>query len=572
MENRKGLQKRYILLAVILLPIILYWLFANSLIKAFLQKQLSQSHGAEVNIASVDHGLFPARITLQDIQMTDPAKPTHNKVSIVKASADVDVIALLSNQVLVEELAIVDMSFGQKRLSEGFVLTQPESQFNFNQWLEQQAEDAPSVDDILAKSPLKTTAAIADAKSTYEKYGDGLKEDFDALPNKEKIAQYKKEIEALKDTDYRNPEALLKAKETLAKLKDDMLADKEAITAFSEKAKAASGELQASVSALKTAPAEDYDLLKGLVAGDQQAIEAVTLSVFGEQAAAYTQYITAAVQMVGPMLGGESVQTQEDTTPSDPMQLLIKKAKVSVNWEGERVESEWDNITNAHTVFGNPTTFLFKGAGEKLANFTSNGSLWVDEQGLDAQQTWELLGAGLQNLALSDSQRFSASITDAVLNTIGSVQVTDNQLSGSSKIDLTSLAMEAAGNDKLTSIIADTLGDLTELDMQIDLDGSITAPGFKLTSDLDSMIAQAAVGQLGEAQQAKLNELQQKLNGMAAEQLGTNGEQLADINGLLGAAQSDSGELDELLQAQLTNVIEKEKDKLINKLFNKLNN
>ena len=568
MENRKGLQKRYILLAIILVPVVLYWLFANAIIKSFLEKQLSQSHGAEVNIGSLDHGLFPAKIMLSDIQMTDPAKPTHNKVTVVEAKADVDVMALLSNQVLVDELSIVDIAFDQVRQSEGFALVQPESKFNFNQWLEQQSESAPSVDDVLAKSPLKTTAAIADAKATYDKYGSGLKDDYDALPNKDKMAYYKQEVESLKNTDYKNPQALLEAKEKLSKLKEEMLADKENIAAFSEKAKSASAELSQSVEALKTAPAQDYDLLKGLVAGDQQAIETVTLSVFGEQAAAYTQYITAAVQMVGPMLGGESVESTPDDSAKDPMQLLIRKANVSLNWQGERVESKWENITNAHTIFGNPTTFMFKGAGEKLANFTSNGQLWIDESGLDAEQTWELLGAGLENLALSDTDRFSATISSALLNTLGNVKVVDNQLSGSSEIDLTSLAMQAAGNDKLTSIIADTLSGLSELDMVVDLDGTITAPGFKLSSDLDSKIAQAAVGQLGQEQQAKLNELQQKLNGMASEQLGANGSQLADINGLIGAANSDSGQLDELLNAQLTNLVEQQKDKLLKKLFN----
>lgn len=571
-DNRKGLRKRYVLLASVLVLIAAYFLFANTIIKSILEKQLSQSNGAEVNIGSVSHGLMPVRITLNDIQMTDAAKPEFNKVFVHKASADIDITALMSNQVIVDELALVDMTFGTQRLSPGYVLAVPESTFNFDQWLAQKAEEAPSVDDVLASSPLKTTAAIADAKDTYETYGPGLKEDYKALPNKDKFEYYKKEIEAIKNTNYKDPQALLEAKEKLETLKQEMLEDKEKVSAFTEKAKLAQSALSESVEALKTAPAEDYDLLKGLVAGDAQAIEQVTLAVFGEEAAQYTQYVTAAVQMLAPMLSGDSSTASEETAPSDPMQILIRKANVSVNWEGERISSVWENITNMHTVFGSPTTFTFSGAGEKLANFASNGQFWIDEEGIDASQQWQLDNAAINDVAVADDERFSATISKALLSSVGSLNIENNALKGSSDVNLSSLAMLAKGDDDITRTIASTLEGLNDLSMKIDLDGSVTAPGFGLSSDLDQQMMQAAMSQLSAGQQDKLDELNNKLNAMASEQLGANDAQLVDITSLLSAAQGDSATLDELLASQLDNLVEKEKDKLLNKLFNKLKN
>ena len=68
----------------------------------------------------------------------------------------------------------------------------------------------------------------------------------------------------------------------------------------------------------------------------------------------------------------------------------------------------------------------------------------------------------------------------------------------------------------------------------------------------------------------KLSELKSKLNAKVAGQLGQSGEQLASVDALLSAAQGDSESLNELLKAQMSNALDKKKDKLLNKLSDKL--
>ncbi|HBA58991.1 MAG TPA: TIGR03545 family protein, partial [Alteromonas macleodii] len=133
--------------------------------------------------------------------------------------------------------------------------------------------------------------AIENAKSAYETYGKGLKDDYESLPDKSRIEYYKTQVAQLKETNYKDPQALVQAKSSFDKLKEEMQADRALISNFTEKASDAKQALSESVEALKKAPQEDYALLKGVIAGDQAALSQVTYFVFGDKAAEYTEYL-----------------------------------------------------------------------------------------------------------------------------------------------------------------------------------------------------------------------------------------------------------------------------------------
>ena len=100
--------------------------------------------------------------------------------------------------------------------------------------------------------------------------------------------------------------------------------------------------------------------------------------------------------------------------------------------------------------------------------------------------------------------------------------------------------------------------------------GSLTNPSIRVRSDLDKKMLQALTSGLTGNTSGKLAELKSKLNAKVAQQLGKTGEQLESIDPLLAAAQGNSDSLNELLKAKMTNEIDKNKDKLLNKLGDKL--
>lgn len=545
---------------------VVYFVFANSIIKAVLESKLGESYGAEVNIDDFDHTLFPTTVTITGISLTNPTKPSHNQVFVGTANADVELAPLLKDQVIVNNLNLLEVQFDTERASPGEVYRVPERSLSFDE-IKAKAKDAvPSVDELLARNPLKTTAAVEQARATYETYGEGLKADYEALPDKSRIDYYKAQVEQLKNTDFKDPQALVQAKSAFDKLKEEMMADKAMISDFTEKASTAKTALSESVQALKNAPKEDYALLKGVIAGDQAALSQVTYFVFGDKAAEYTEYLMAAMQIVMPLIQGE----EKSEAPADIPSILVKEANVSVLWQNESITSKWNNITNVHEVFGNPTTFTIEAAGNMLKEFTSSGEFWIDSNGVDASQVWQLAGVNMQNIPFSGNEALNAVLKTALMKTNGSMKVTDNMLSGTGEVDLQQLVMEATGTSDITSAIASALQTLTSLNMTMLLDGTLSNPGFNLKSDLDNKLAKAALGQLTASQQDKLDELNSKLNSMIGNQQSLLSGELVDVNSMISAAQGDSTALQELLEAQLNNVVEQQKNKLFDKLKSKL--
>ncbi|GGF85146.1 TIGR03545 family protein [Alteromonas lipolytica] len=554
---------------IVLTPICLYWLFADMVIKPVLEAQLTQAHGAEVNIGQFEHHLFPPQIDITDVSFTDPAHPESNQLVVGKLSGDVELLPLLSNQLIMDQLELLNVAFNQPRATPGKVLRQPEGQ-SFNDLLTEAKESLPSVDDLLARSPLKTTAAVEDARQAYDTYAVDLKQQYATLPDKARLEHYKSEINKLKATDFKNPAELLKAKETFDSLKQEIRADKQKITDFKDKASEARQALSSSLSALREAPKQDYALLKGVYAGDHAALSQLTEAVFGEKAAQYNRYLFSAFDLVIPLLHGTAEAAPEENEPAGPpLEVLVKKANISINWQDTLLTGDWKNITNMHSVFGNPTTFLLNAAANGAQTFTTQGEFFIDEAGLDASQTWQIAGLLLDSINLSNNERLDASIKSALLATTGALKITDNHLDGTGKIDLTELAMSASGNDHITRIIANLLDSLQQLDIIMNVGGTLSAPDFGFSSDLDSQLASAALTTLSESQQDKLTELNSKLQGLVGEQDDTMASELGNLAALLKASQEDEAALQELLQAKLKSVVEQQKDKLLDKLFNK---
>ena len=544
---------------------LVYFLFANTIIKLVLESKLGESYGAEVNIAEFDHSLFPTTVTLKGIALTNPTKPTHNQVLVGEANADVALAPLLDDEVIVNELNLLDVQFDTERASTGEVYRVPERSLSFDEIKSKAQEAVPSVDELLERNPLKTTAAIENAKAAYETYGEGLKTDYGNLPDKSRIDYYKTQVTQLKETNYQDPQALLQAKSAFDQLKEEMSADRARIADFTSKASNAKRELTEAISALKSAPQEDYALLKGVIAGDQAALSQVTYFVFGDKAAEYTEYLMSAMQIVMPLIQGEEKSEAPTETPS----ILVREANVSVLWQNEAITSKWNNITNVHEVFGNPTTFSIEAAGDLLKSFTSSGEFWIDSSGVDASQVWSLAGVNMSNVAFSGNDTLDAVLTSALMTTTGSMKVTDNTLTGTGDVDLQDLVMEATGSSDVTSAIANALQSLSSLSMTMLLDGTLSNPNFNIKSDLDNKLAQAALSQLTASQQDKLDELNNKLNSMISNEQALLSGELVDVNSMLSAAQGDSEALQALLQTQLNSVVEQQKNKLFDKLKGK---
>lgn len=551
------------------LVLILYFGFANTLLKNVAQSSLGQASGAEVNIDKVTHSIFPFGITLTQVQATDNANPMRNKLAISLVKADVKLMSLLDKKLIIEELIVQDIEFDTERENEGEVYIQPDAQTS--SFVFPSLQDLPSVDEILAKSPLKTTAAVAEAKTVVERYQQPLSQQYASLPNKEKLKSYAERLKALNETDYKNPLELANANKEFNQIKRSVEEEKAKVTQFIDLAKEARKASSDAVNALKTAPQEDYELLKGLVAGDAAAIGQVTQHLFGEKAKIYTQTLLIAIDMLG---GKEASTVEEDAVDDGLPNVWIKKAAMNIKWHGEKIESNWQNITDQHARVGKPTTFLIDSSkANNWSKIALNGSFEILAGKVNSVQSWNIQELVLNSIALvpeGAKQTLNALLESGLLASAGELKIVDNELSGSSKFDLSALKLKASGETDLSSAMAEIISGLSELNLTANFAGSLTKPSIRVKSDLDKKMLQALTSGLTDNTSGKLGELKSKLNARVAEQLGKTGEQFESIDPLLAAAQGNSDSLNELLKSQMTNEIDKNKDKLLNKLGDKL--
>ena len=551
----------------------------DRIVKYAIESTASQAVGAEVNVGEVSHRFSPFGFTLSKIEITDPSAPENNQLQIGSASAEVDLLPFVMGKVIIDELILDEVLFQQPRRTPGKVFRAP-GETVIDQFAPEDIE-LPSVDEILAKSPLKTTQAAEQAQAAYQQHKDAVSQAYAALPDKAQLKEYQARLKALRETDYKDPAALVKAKQEFEQIKAQLTEEKQKFDTFQQTLSDAKADLTPKIAALRAAPGEDYDLLKGLVAGDAAAFGDITEAVFGHQARKWSDTLFSALDIVGPMLAKRKQEQQEAVRASGVFytfndesglpDLLIKRARVNIKWQQQTLLSDWFNITTDHTQLGEPTRFEVRSESSPLwQHFAIDGTLSLLADGVHGQQKWQLHGVVLEQLGLSNNPKLSALLQTGLLSSNGQLTVAANALEGAGDIQLSQLTIDAQGSNKLTNAIASALNDLSLVTLRSDIAGSLTSPSFDLASDLDNQLATALTASLGSEAKAKLERLQQSLDERAAATLGPTSQGLTQWLDFETVANGDLGNLEEMLKSQMQDQIDKKKQQLKDKLTDKI--
>ena len=556
-------------------------LFLDFWIKLAAEKGLESSTGAEVNIAQVTHTFSPFGVTLTGIQLTDPATPTLNQVQADEVTAQIELAPLLLRKVIIDDLTISGVQFAQPRESEGAVYRTASAAIKEELQEAFDPKNLPSVDEILAQSPLKTTKAVEETQAAYKKHSEILKEKYQQLPSKDALENYKKRVETITNTDYKNLVELAKAKEEFDALRAEIQTDKRKLTEFKEAASAAKGDMAPKLAKLKSAPGEDYAQLQALIAGDEGAIKDVTTMVFGEKAGEFSQYVLGAYDLAAPMLASSKAEQAEeqayngrwvafDDTAALP-DFLVRNADISIKWRMESVLSIWHDITNQHDKIGRPTTFKVDSNASSLwQSLKLNGDFWLNDTGVKANQDWNLRGLALADVDLLNQEKLSSTLLKGLLSSSGKASINKNVISGSGNAALSQLQLTATGSNNLTNVIAETLTGLSNLSINSDISGTLGDMDLSFSSDLDKQLASAMLSNLSGDQNSKLAELKQKLNAKIEGPLGATDSEMSQWLDWEKLADGDLSSIQGMLDSKLNSVVDKKKDELKDKLKDKL--
>ena len=128
----------------------------------------------------------------------------------------------------------------------------------------------------------------------------------------------------------------------------------------------------------------------------------------------------------------------------------------------------------------------------------------------------------------------------------------------------------AASDNKYMQQLATLLNQQTEIPLNLNASGLISAPEVSIRSPLDKLLADAVLGEAKAKIAALQTELRSKLDSTLQTQLGGQGDWLAMLDQQEGEAASMEQSIEQMLNAKLADLKEQAADKLKDKLRDRL--
>ncbi|RUO63369.1 TIGR03545 family protein [Pseudidiomarina planktonica] len=558
------------------------FLLLDTIIKWTLESSLGTLNRAEVNIASVEHGWVPLSLTVSGVQVTDPAQPENNRVVVGELRGDLDLGELLVGRVIFDQVNATGIRVNQPRQSPGEVYTKLSkdevSKAAGERW-EALKMELPSMDEVMAQVELQTDTVIERAKSNLDEQKQQLKQTREALPSSEQLAEYETKVKELLEGDIESATELAERREQLEELKAKFRADRDSVKAFKTQVETAKNVVQSDISALRKAPEEDLAKIKSFMSFDATGLENITALIFGEQIRSWSKYVLLAYEQLAPMMQRADDTAEEGPLRSEgvwftfmeanaPPEFLVRNAVTEFAFGETILDVNWQNITHQHTQLGQPTTFQARADNSAIwDSFNLTGEMALKDNGFDARQQWQLKGAKLNDIGLSDRAEFMATMAATLLDSEGSVAVRNGLLDGDASVRLAELKINASGDSRWAELLSQALGKLNRLDIRTEIGGELTAPTLSLNSDLDRQLGDALRSTATDAAQTKLAKLQQDLTAQVNAVIAEQSPELAGLVDLEGLASSKDAKLEDLLKSQLE---DKLKDKLKDRLLKKI--
>jgi uncharacterized protein (TIGR03545 family) len=565
----------------------LVYLFAGPAIRIGMVYSLEKAVGAEVNISKVSLELAPLALRVNNLQITDAAKPTHNSLSFDHARAALELWPALLGYYVIEELTVDGLQYGAQRNSEGAVYRQPGVEGEKVDIAKLLQVDLPDADELIARANLQTPAkaeALKQLAATEQQQLKGLQ---DQLPTKDTLAQYQAEVKALTDSKIANAADLAAKAQQLQQLKDKLNAEKAKLQQVKQQLTQSKDSLQQAVAELKAASSEDYakvQQLANLSDGGLAGISQILLGDLWGQRIAQLQSLYLLAKPYLPESKPDSLPQGSNDSLAEPEVVLpnrilplpdqpypdfwVKQARVNWLIGGGEASIALQDITAQHALINSATKFsLDVKQLPQLAAFNVSGDFAILEQ-MVTNLNWQLEGLNLKPVTLGKGDS-ALDLAAGLISSGGKLNLTDNRITQQANVVLSAANFNSSGNKYLQQL-ASLLNQQQQIPFNIATTGLISAPDVSIRSSLDKLLGDALLGEAKQKVAAYQSELQAKLNSQLQSGLAGQQDWAALLTQQDGAVTEAGSSIETMLNAKLADVKDQAKDKLKDKLLNKL--
>lgn len=591
-------------LAVVAAIVALGYLSFTLVLKNQLEHYASQAWGAKIEIGSLDLGLMPLELGVQNLQITDPDKPMENILVIKRIGASLNLYHLVVGRTVLEDVFFNDLALHQPRKTSGALPkkvkkkaaaeTQDKTATN---GIELPKMALPNPDDILKRESLQTVETANEIQRQLSDLDQTWSKLQDTLPNDQTLKTYQKRLTDLTQGDLKDFKNFTAKKEAFEQLKSELEAKKQSIEKASRLLTTQLPKIQQQVAALKSMPQKDFNRLMDKYAMNQTGLSNVTYLLFGPQIQEWTDtglkwyrkaepFITklkamqaeraaeeAKAKALAPQRAlGENVVFKEYDPQPD---FIVKRVDVSGDMKWGRLEAKASQVTFDHPSTQLPILFNVKATPEGQTNaLTIKGQSSFVTPGApinEADFSWQAYQ--IKNWDVLKDDTLPVTMNQALVNVAGQVSLIGlDQVDALINLDYQQVDMAVSGSKskEVARYIAPIFKEVNQFTVKADITGEVASPSIGAKSNLDQLLSKAFNKALNKEIAHVKTQLKQELNAQLQQELGPINQQLKGLLGEQLALEKDSQDIEKMLSAKLEDQAKKEAEKAVGQELKKL--
>ena len=548
-------------IAVLILVIGAWFLFVDDAIEGIIEKTGTRLIGAKVELGSADLSIFPLGLSLTGLQVTNPDAPMTNAVQVDRAVLSMEAAKLLRRKVVVKEMTLDGVRLNTSRKTSGAISGQhaappAASKRAAGEKFRWPSLEGPNVKEILQKEKLQSLELIASLRADLQAEKDQWESRLAELPDKTKLAGYRKRIKNLRTGKQRGLETVLGRAGDIMAVQKELRADLYRI-------KSARKELEKDVASLRKrmdeatrAPQEDVRRLREKYSLSPEGLINVSQLLFDKKISRWADTALSWYEKLGPVLErpkdrkrdaegvkpsrgeGVNVQFKEHEPLPD---FLIRVAQASVQVPAGSIRGRIRNITPDQDLLGLPLTYKFWGQNlEGLGSVKIDGVLdHMDPSFAKDTANLQIQGFQVADMSLSDSAELPMVLKKAAADlkaraSLSGETLKANLLAGLKSVEIATVSQDDARG--LVKATASAVSDIKEFSVKANISGTLDAYDLQISSDLDRVLEDV----VGKQIEAQVTRLERELQSAISEKVN---EPIADMKASLDGLGAISSEL-----------------------------
>ncbi len=534
-----------------------FYFLAGTLLKAAIEYAGTEMVGAKVELDYANLTVSPLGFSLHNLQVTSPEDPMVNALHVGRINLDMDGLALLRRNVIIDEMNVEKVRFNTKRTRSGKMVEKQKSNLDSGESFDFSVSsiELPDVNDILAREALESDRLAGEAQLNMDKSQQKWDKKLNELPDKEALDAYGRTLNAIKPVKtgdkLKDLKALSNAIDDLKKVRVNIKSDIDQLSGVGEELKQDLGLMNDNFKAVLNASSKDFANLKQKYSLSSSGVSNISRLLFGETAMYWTGITLDWYERISPVLlkamdsekegekqvfryKGLDIKFKEQTPLPD---FLIKSTRVSFELESGNLNGEVKDITSEQEILGRPTRFLFNNDNAQNASKVKISGNFDHTKSGNSIDTVELSLSNytVRNVIVSKNKSFPLALSSAVMNVTLNGELKQGVLNANMQSHFKSANFEQSWDKspgKLVKTIGESLLGVNTFKVNADLTGTLKDNDINISSDLDDVVKNALGQQFKQKTQKFEKQLKERVEQKTKEQVAKLESRLEAFNGV----------------------------------------